>query len=192
MNLVAQSIKHDSIDSTWESERIVSDAIGRLIEFWGFRRNMGRIWTLLYLSVRPLTAKELRERLQLSSGAISMTLAEMGRWGVVQKEWIQGSRCDYFSAEKNLWKMISHVLRERERVQLQEAIEAFEKALRSLDQMNPSNMDRTRVQIQRERIRRLLEMGRLLRTILDAVLTSSRLETSWLSRIKLPRRSWLS
>jgi hypothetical protein len=33
----------------WESERIVSDAVGRLMVVWGFKRNMGRVWTLLYL-----------------------------------------------------------------------------------------------------------------------------------------------
>lgn len=27
----------------------VADAIGVLMEFWGFKRPMGRLWTLLYL-----------------------------------------------------------------------------------------------------------------------------------------------
>src|SRR5207248_3108787 len=42
------------------SEVAVSDVIGRLIEFWGFKRNMGRIWAVLYLSSEPLSAEDLR------------------------------------------------------------------------------------------------------------------------------------
>ena len=51
--------------------------------FWGFKHNMGRIWATLYLSERPLTARELKEGLGISVGSVSMTLAELERWGVV-------------------------------------------------------------------------------------------------------------
>src|SRR5262245_10068641 len=113
----------------WESERIVSDTIGRLMELWGFKRNMGRVWTVLYLAGEPLGAKQLRDLLQLSSGAVSMTLNELSRWGVVRKVWIEGDRRDFYEAEANVWKMISRVIRERERAEITQAIEAFEDAL---------------------------------------------------------------
>jgi len=74
----------EEVDSIWESERIVSDSVGRLMELWGFKRNLGRVWTVLYLAGGPLTAKQLRDRLQLSSGAVSMTLSELSRWGVAR------------------------------------------------------------------------------------------------------------
>ena len=61
----------------WPSEKLVSDAIGRLIEFWGFKRNMGRVWAVLYLSETPLTARDLQERLSLSVGAVSMTVSAL-------------------------------------------------------------------------------------------------------------------
>src|SRR6187397_3520851 len=96
--------------------------VGRLIEFWGFKRNMGRVWAVLYLSDEPLTANDLRARLQLSSGSVSTTLTELSRWGIVRKVWIQGARSDHFTAEGNLWKMISRVFRERELVEVQELI----------------------------------------------------------------------
>ena len=40
----------------WPSEQLLSDAVGRLMEFWGFKRHMGRIWAVLYLSDEPLAA----------------------------------------------------------------------------------------------------------------------------------------
>jgi len=113
----------------WRSEMIASDAIGRVMELWGFKRNMGRIWTVLYLAEQPLTAHDLRERLQLSSGAVSMTLSELSRWGTVRKVWIQGARREHFTAEGDLWKMVSRVFRERELVEVQEVVARLESAL---------------------------------------------------------------
>lgn len=170
----------------WQSERIVSDAIGRLMVLWGFKRNMGRVWTLLYLSDEPLPAHVLRERLQLSAGAISMTLSELARWGVVRKVFRQGDRHDYFEAESSLWKMISRVLRERERAEVVLAIEALEDALGALARRE-EDANSARVQVQRERIQQLLELARLGRSMLDAVIDNARLDASWLPRFKLGR-----
>ena len=50
----------------------VADAVGALIEGWGFKRNMGRMWAVLYLEDHALSAAELGERLGLSTGAVSM------------------------------------------------------------------------------------------------------------------------
>jgi len=170
----------------WESERIVSDAIGRLMVLWGFKRNMGRVWTLLYLSNEPLTAFVLRERLQLSAGAISMTLNELARWGVVHKVWRQGDRHDYYEAESSLWKMVSRVLRERELAEVVQAIEAFEDGLAALSRRTDRESE-SRRRTQRERIEQLLELARLGRTMLDALIHNARMDASWLARFRLGR-----
>ncbi|MET0390287.1 MAG: ArsR family transcriptional regulator [Polyangiales bacterium] len=170
----------------WESERIVSDAIGRLMVLWGFKRNMGRVWTLLYLSNEPLTAFVLRERLQLSAGAISMTLSELARWGVVHKVWRQGDRHDYYEAESSLWKMISRVLRERELAEVVLAIEAFEDALSALKR-RPDGAGESRGRTQTERIEQLLELARLGRSMLDALISNARMDASWLARFRFGR-----
>lgn len=174
----------------WESERIVSDTIGRLMVLWGFKRNMGRVWTVLYLAGEPLTAKQLRERLQLSSGAVSMTLGELGRWGVVRKLWVQGDRRDFYEAEANVWKMVSRVMRERERAEIVQAIEAFEDALLALERQVAARgreAGAARARVQRERIHKLIELAKLGRTMLDALISNARLDASWLPRFKLGR-----
>jgi DNA-binding transcriptional regulator GbsR (MarR family) len=178
-------------ESLWESERIVSDAIGRLMVLWGFKRNMGRVWTVLYLAGEPLTAGQIRERLQLSTGAVSMTLSELGRWGVVHKRWVRGDRRDFFEAEANVWKMVSRVMRERERAEIVQAIEAFEDAMLALDRRveeRPGRpLEQGRVRIQRERIAHLMELARLGRSMLDALISNARLDASWLPRFRLGR-----
>ena len=176
-------------ESLWESERIVSDSIGRLMELWGFKRNMGRVWTVLYLAGEPVTASTLRDRLQLSSGAISMTLNELSRWGVVRKLWVQGDRRDFYEAEANVWKMISRVMREREQTEITQAIEALEDALVALaHQEEEVGQGSPRVRVQRERITRLLELARLGRSMLDALISKAQLDVSWLPRFRLGRR----
>jgi DNA-binding transcriptional regulator GbsR (MarR family) len=180
-------------ETIWDSERIVSDAIGRLMELWGFKRNLGRVWTVLYLAGGPLTAKQLRDRLQLSSGAVSMTLSELGRWGVARKLWVQGDRRDFYEAEANIWKMVSRVIRERELAEIIEAIEAFEQALVALDDQRadpgaPAEAgDSQRAHVQRKRIEQLLELARLGRAMLEALISSARLDASWLPRFRLGR-----
>ncbi len=169
----------------WESERIVSDAIGRLMEFWGFKRHMGRVWAVLYLSDKPLTAADLRDRLALSSGAVSMTVSELARWGVVRKVFVQGERRDYFEAEGNLWKMISRVLREREMGEITEAIEAFEDALSNLRREHTGPDDQRRAAAQRARIEQLLELAKLGRSMVNTVINSAIMDASWLPRFKL-------
>src|SRR5688572_1699349 len=106
----------------------VADAVGALMEGWGFKRNMGRLWTLLYLETRPLSAADIGDRLQLSSGAVSMLLTELQQWGAVKKAWVPGERRDYYEPETSIWKMVSRVFRERELRWIREALESFETA----------------------------------------------------------------
>src|SRR5262245_19676767 len=92
----------------------VADTVGRLMEFWGFKRPMGRIWALLYLAPEPLGAAEIGDELRMSSGAVSMALSELVKWGAVKKTWRPGERRDYYEAETSIGRLVQRVLRERE------------------------------------------------------------------------------
>jgi DNA-binding transcriptional regulator GbsR (MarR family) len=175
----------------WPSEALVSDIVGRLIEFWGFKRNMGRVWAVLYLSPEPLTAQDLRDLLRLSSGAVSMILSDLSRWGVVRKVWIQGDRRDHFAAEVQLWRMISRVLSEREKTEIAVFLETCEEALRFLEsKVNGHDArDRQRAQLQIERIKGLYELGRLGKKLLDGLLATAKLDAEPLMRFTLGRKS---
>jgi transcriptional regulator, ArsR family len=93
----------------------MADAIGQLMEFWNFKSNLGRIWTLLYLSPEPVPAAEISESLNLSAGAVSMATNELLRWKAIRKIHQPGERRDFFTAETDLWKLITGVLSDRER-----------------------------------------------------------------------------
>ncbi len=170
-----------------DPEIMVGDAVGRLIEFWGFKRNMGRIWAVLYLSPGPLSAQHLQDLLQISSGAVSMTLAELTRWGVVKKVWVQGERRDHYAAEVGLWRMISRVLGERERTEITVAVETFERAVKVLEARKSGGAAeaRSRADFQLRRVRALLDLARLGWTLLDALLSTAKLDAEPLARFLL-------
>ncbi|MEM9067785.1 MAG: ArsR family transcriptional regulator [Myxococcota bacterium] len=174
----------------WESELLVADAIGRLIEFWGFKRHMGRVWTVLYLRGEPMSAKELQEVLALSAGSVSMTVNELMRWSVIKKVYKAGERKDYFVAEGNFWKMISRVFNERERVEILDAIDAMEEALRYVrakaDAGDAAQKERARGQLRR--IEQLLELARLGKRLLDALVTRARVDATPLLSILLGQK----
>src|SRR6476659_10554156 len=107
------------------------DACGRIAEFWVFTRTMGRAFGVLYLSREPLAQSELQTRLGISAGSASMTLAALGRWGVVHKVWVRGQRREHYQAETDFWKMISGVLNERERREIGAAVDVVSRAAAS-------------------------------------------------------------
>ena len=72
-------------DELDQARALAIDACGRIAQFWGFTRTMGRAFGLLYLSRDPLPQAEIQARLGISAGSASMTLAALGRWGVVHK-----------------------------------------------------------------------------------------------------------
>jgi HTH-type transcriptional regulator, glycine betaine synthesis regulator len=145
----------------------VADAVGALMEAWGFKRNMGRLWTVLYLENRPLSAGEIGERLSLSAGAVSMLLGEMQEWGAVKKAWVPGERRDYFEPETSIWKLVSRVFRERELQWIHTAAEQFE-AARQAVAAHPD--DGARAALIAERVTGLSELARVGAHLLEAVL----------------------
>ena len=96
----------------WESMAI--EAVGNVIEFWGFKRNQGRVWALLYLRGELLTAGEIERELELSKGGVSMLLRDLERWGVVLRVRQPQDTVWRYSAETDLVRMVSRVIEERE------------------------------------------------------------------------------
>jgi HTH-type transcriptional regulator, glycine betaine synthesis regulator len=164
----------------------VADALGGLMEFWGFKRNMGRMWTVLYLASRALTAAELAQRLQLSAGAVSMTLTELANWGVVKKAWVPGDRRDYWEPETSIWKMVSRVFRERELRKIQSAIETFRQAIDVIEASREAapEPERAGLVVALDRIRSLHTLAEIGNRLLISVLDGKPVDVSPLSRFR--------
>ena len=96
----------------WES--IAVEAVGHVIEFWGFKHNQGRVWALLYLRATAMSATQLEEELGLSKGGVSMLVRDLERWGVVHRVREPGAGAWHYRSETDLVRMVSRVIEERE------------------------------------------------------------------------------
>lgn len=103
---------HPGALADWE--QVAVDAVGNVIEFWGFKRNQGRVWALLYLRDVALTAAEIEHELELSKGGVSMLLRDLERWGVVLRVRTPGDSAWRYRAETDLLTMARRVIEERE------------------------------------------------------------------------------
>jgi DNA-binding transcriptional regulator GbsR (MarR family) len=154
------------------------DTCGRIVEFWGFTRTMGRTFGLLYFSAAPLSQAQIQTRLRISAGSASMTLAALGRWGVVHRVWLRGQRREHYQAETDFWKMISGVLNERERREIGAAVETLERARALVEgvRAGAKGPRRTDAVFVAERLERLNDICQLGQTLLDMLLGQLKLD----------------
>jgi len=167
------------------AELRVAEVIGQLMEFWGFKAVMGRIWAILYLAPEPLAAAELSERLALSSCAVSMALSDLQKWGVVKKTWRPGERRDYYEPETSIWKMVSRVFRERELGYVREAISAFESGLKQIAvvRARASPDQKKRLKFIEGRLDSLLTVARVGEGLLNMLLAGQRVDVDPIKKL---------
>jgi DNA-binding transcriptional regulator GbsR (MarR family) len=82
---------------------------GEMGAVWGTNRSVGQIHALLYLSDKPLTAEDLAETLGLARSNVSNSLKELLAWNLIRRVHVMGDRRDFFSAETDLWEMVTRI-----------------------------------------------------------------------------------
>jgi DNA-binding transcriptional regulator GbsR (MarR family) len=169
-----------------EAELLVADAIGDIIEHWGFRKVLGRVWTVLFISGEALPAAVIGDRLSMSAGAVSMALTELQRWGVIHRVWRPGERREFFEAETDFWRMISKVFDERERLLAESVQSRLERALALLERAPETPSVKFRI----DRVQRLLSFVLVAETALDGFIKSRRVDfTRFGDLVRFPIRS---
>lgn len=137
---------------------LAAETMGEIVDFWGFKASMGRIWTLLYLSTAALPADVIATRTHLSAGAVSMALSELMQWGLVAREPLPNERKRHYRAETDIWGIIRRIIRERELRVVARAVKRFEEAHRILEEIdNPDEETR----FVKQRLKGLLELAHL-------------------------------
>lgn len=144
----------------------LADVFGNIAAFWGFTRTQGRVFGLLFLSPGPLGHAEIRARLDVSAGSVSMTLTSLQHWGVVQRHGRE------FVAQTDLWQIITGVMRRRERAQVDDAID---RVRRILELLNEAPAGSPAIAFARGRMVQLHDFFELGRRFLDAFVARHRL-----------------
>ena len=102
---------------------------------WGINRTMAQIHALLLISSDPLTQDDIMQDLDISRGNVNMNIRELISWGLVERVILPGERKEYFSAEKDIWKVVRLIVKERKKREL-------EPMLKLLDQLEEVEGDK--------------------------------------------------
>jgi DNA-binding transcriptional regulator GbsR (MarR family) len=102
---------------------------------WGINRTMAQIHALLLVSADPMTQDDIMEELNISRGNTNMNIRELINWGLVERVILPGERKEFFSAEKDIWKVMKQIVKERKKREL-------EPMLRLLDQLEEVEGDK--------------------------------------------------
>ncbi len=96
---------------------------------WGINATMGELFALLYITGEDWTAEDLRERLQVSRGNVSMNLRELMNWGIVHKVHRSGERREYYRAELDVWNLFRRIFQERKKRELDPTLLVLERSV---------------------------------------------------------------
>ncbi len=138
---------------------------------WGINRTMAQIHALLLVSPDPMTQDEMMEELNISRGNVNMNIRELISWGLVERVILPGERKEYFSAEKDIWKVVKLIVKERKKREL-------DPMLKLLDQLEEVEGDKRDKNVKSfvDTVSGIKKLGKQADKTLDAMI---RAEENW-------------
>lgn len=152
------------------------DGLGKLADYFGYNRVLGKMYGALLLSPAPLSLDELMARLDISKASVSMNMRMLENMGLAREVWVRGDRRKYYEAESDLWRALTNVLGGREMRDVNQAIEILEantERLRgSMERM--SSPDQTLAHFYIDRIDQMKDFFNFAKLLLTSVIERDR------------------
>ena len=82
---------------------------GNLGDRWGVNRSVSQIHALLYASKKPLASEEIADVLGIARSNVSNSLRELQSWNIIRSVPILGDRRTFYTAETDLWNLVSRI-----------------------------------------------------------------------------------
>lgn len=114
---------------------------GNLGERWGVNRSVSQIHALLYASKKPLAAEEIADLLGIARSNVSNSLRELQSWNIIRSVPILGDRRTFYTAETDLWNLVSRIAAGRKARELDPATAALRECVemtRDDDSVDPA------------------------------------------------------
>ncbi|MFM2387602.1 MAG: hypothetical protein RL660_2359 [Bacteroidota bacterium] len=92
---------------------------GAFASHWGINKTMAQVHALLLTTATPLTSDDIMDQLRISRGNVNMNVRELINWGLVERQTVPGERKELFVAEKEMWKVIKLIVKERKKRELE-------------------------------------------------------------------------
>ncbi|MFN8249326.1 MAG: transcriptional regulator [Ferruginibacter sp.] len=138
---------------------------------WGINRTMAQIHALLLVSPDPITQDDIMEQLSISRGNVNMNIRDLISWNLVERVILPGERKEYFTAEKDIWKVATQIIRERKKRELDPML----KLLGQLEEVDGDKKDKETKQFV-EMIGSIKKLGNHADKVLDVLIKA---EENW-------------
>jgi DNA-binding transcriptional regulator GbsR (MarR family) len=138
---------------------------------WGINRTMAQIHALLLISPDPMTQDDIMEELDISRGNTNMNIRELINWRLVERVLLPGERKEYFSAEKDIWKVVKQIVKERKKRELEPMLQLLDK----LEEVDGDKKDK-HVKTFVDTVSSIKKLGRQADKTLDVMIKA---EESW-------------
>ena len=106
---------------------------GDLGNQWGVSRSVAQIHALLYLSEAPLNAERIAAQLGLARSNVSNSIKELLNWQLIHRVPLMGDRRDHYSAETDIWEMVTRIAKGRKAREVDPAEAALKAATAEAD-----------------------------------------------------------
>lgn len=138
---------------------------------WGINRTMAQIHALLLINPDPITQDDIMDELNISRGNTNMNIRELINWGLVERVILSGERKEYFSAEKDIWKVVKQIVKERKKRELEPMLQLLDK----LEEVEGDKRDKN-VKMFVDTISSIKKLGKQADKTLDVMIKA---EESW-------------
>jgi DNA-binding transcriptional regulator GbsR (MarR family) len=112
-------------------------------EAHGFKRIEGQVFGLLSLTTRPLSSEEISKTLNLSQGAISLTLKSLSQFGAIVSTDSKIDKRKVHTAKEDAFAIISSVFRQKHQLSIEEFRAMIDRVLK---ETGPSEIRSKRLQ----------------------------------------------
>lgn len=106
---------------------------GEMASAWGINKTMAQLHALLYAEEDPLNTDSIMEQLDVSRGNANMNLRNLLQWQLIHKVHFKGERKDYYTADKDVWSIVSTIARERQQREIAPIRENLEETLHNFE-----------------------------------------------------------
>jgi len=96
---------------------------------WGVSPTMSQVHAFCMVADGPQNTDDIMAGLSISRGNAHKSIKELVAWGLLRPTRVPGDRKEYFVAEKDVWKVVQIITRERKRKELQPVLEVLERCL---------------------------------------------------------------
>lgn len=129
-----------------------SKAIDQFILYWGdmggqwsVNRSVAQIQALLFLSVTPMNAEQISDKLGIARSNVSNSLKELVSWKLIRRVPVAGDRREHFVAEVDVWEIAMRIAQGRKEREIDPAMSAITECIGKAEKetsLNPVVLER--------------------------------------------------